>query len=87
MTDEEITEAQKLLSRFDGVFCEPASAASIAGVIKYHSKNPIINNESIVSILTGHGLKDPNRAIEISPKPTLIESTKEALLEKIKGFL
>ena len=87
VTDEEITEAQKLLAKHDGVFCEPASAASVAGVIKYHKENPIKNGESIVSILTGHGLKDPNRAIEISTRPTLIESSESAILEQLSDYL
>ncbi len=71
VTDEAITDAQKRLASEEGVFCEPASAASIAGVIhalaNSHSFKP---TETIVSVLTGHGLKDANRAIEISPSPT-----------------
>jgi threonine synthase len=87
VTDDEITEAQKLLAKFDGVFCEPASAASVAGVIKYHANNPIVNGEKMISILTGHGLKDPNRAIEISTTPTLVESSKDAILAQLKDYL
>jgi threonine synthase len=87
VTDEEITAAQKLLAATEGIFCEPASAASIAGVIKYHQANPLKNNEKIVSILTGHGLKDPNRAIEISARPETIANQKSAVLEKLKPLL
>lgn len=80
VTDEEITEAQVLLAATEGVFCEPASAASIAGLIKLHKHSPIVGGERIVSILTGHGLKDPNRAIEISEKPVLVEASRDAIL-------
>lgn len=65
VTDEEITEAQKLLASTEGVFCEPASAASLAGVIKKSKEGFFTEKCSIVCILTGHGLKDPKRAIEI----------------------
>ena len=67
VTDEEITEAQKLLASTEGVFCEPASAASIAGVIKKSKEGMFTEKCSIVCVLTGHGLKDPKRAIDICP--------------------
>jgi threonine synthase len=87
VTDDEITVAQQWLSAYEGVFCEPASAASIAGVMKRHKVTPFQEGEVIVSILTGHGLKDPNRAIEISPKPTLIEGSKSAVMGAIESLL
>lgn len=89
VTDEDITEAQKLLSSLDGVFCEPASAASVAGVIK-SVRNGVYTfskNDTIVSVLTGHGLKDPNRAIEISSKPTTLPNDKAAVMELLKPYL
>lgn len=67
VTDEEITEAQKLLASTEGVFCEPASAASVAGVIKKAGQGFFTEKCEIVCILTGHGLKDPQRAIKICP--------------------
>jgi len=67
VTDEEITEAQKLLAATEGVFCEPASAASVAGVIKKAKEGFFTEKCDIVCILTGHGLKDPKRATEICP--------------------
>ncbi len=79
VTDEEITEAQKLIASSDGLFCEPASAASIAGVIKYHAEQGLSKGDVIVSTLTGHGLKDPNRAIEIGEPPRLVPSEKDAI--------
>ena len=88
VTDEQITEAQLELARLDGVFCEPASAASVAGIIQQHAKYPFTSDQTIVSVLTGHGLKDPNRAIEISPsQPVVIESSKEAVLSTISGLI
>ena len=65
VTDEEITEAQKLLAATEGVFCEPASAASVAGIIKKAKAGFFTEKCEIVCILTGHGLKDTKRAIEI----------------------
>lgn len=83
VTDEEITEAQKLLAKHEGVFCEPASAASVAGIIKQNKTTPFAEGKVIVSILTGHGLKDPNRAIEIADQPILVENNKDAILKLI----
>ena len=62
VTDEEIIEAYKILGKEEGIFCEPASAASIAGLLKV--KEEIPENIKIVCVLTGNGLKDPNCAIE-----------------------
>ena len=61
VTDEEIVKAYKILAK-EGVFCEPASAASVAGLIK--NKNRIQKESTIVCVLTGNGLKDPDCAIE-----------------------
>ena len=61
VNDEKIIEAYKLLTELEGVFCEPASAASVAGLIKL--KDTIKENSKIVCILTGNGLKDPDCAI------------------------
>lgn len=67
VTDEEITEAQKLLASTEGVFCEPASAASVAGIIKKANAGFFKEKCEIVCILTGHGLKDPDRVKKICP--------------------
>lgn len=61
VSDEEIIEAYKLLGKKEGIFCEPASAASLAGLIKI--KDNIPENSIIVCVLTGNGLKDPDCAI------------------------
>ena len=60
VSDEEILAAYRLLASAEGVFCEPASAASVAGLIKYGADGA----ERIVCVLTGHGLKDPDVALE-----------------------
>ena len=65
VTDEEILAAQRLLAQREGVFCEPASAASVAGLLKYGAKG-LPKGDTLVCVLTGHGLKDPQTAIEQS---------------------
>lgn len=60
VSDEEILQAQKLLASREGIFVEPASAASLAGVLKLHEKAYFEENKNVVCILTGNGLKDPS---------------------------
>ncbi len=62
-TDEEILAAQKLLTEKEGVFCEPASATSLAGAMRDIRSGKIPEGSTIVCTLTGHGLKDPDTAI------------------------
>ena len=62
ITDSEIIEAYKILGKEEGIFCEPASAASVAGLLKI--KNEVPKNSTIVCVLTGNGLKDPDCAIK-----------------------
>jgi threonine synthase len=57
VTDDEILDAYSLLGSREGVFCEPASAASVAGILKYGAEG------RVVCVLTGHGLKDPTTAL------------------------
>lgn len=97
VSDAKILEAYKLLAAEDGVFCEPASAASVAGLIKLvrkgffkpsRAKPPegTINHRpstKIVCILTGHGLKDPDRAIKSIKKPKVIKAKLSAVLKEI----
>jgi threonine synthase len=63
-TDEEILAAQKLLAGKEGIFCEPASATSVAGALRDVQSGKIPEGSSIVCTLTGHGLKDPDTAIK-----------------------
>ncbi|MCX7919240.1 MAG: threonine synthase [bacterium] len=83
ITDDEILHAYQLLASLEGVFAEPASAASVAGLIKACERNQIPDDATIVCILTGHGLKDPDRAIAVS-KPF---TTLPADLDEISKFL
>ncbi len=69
VSDEEILEAYRLVASTEGVFCEPASAASIAGVIKAYRKGVFKGGETVVCTLTGNGLKDPDTVIKASDKP------------------
>jgi len=62
-TDEEILAAQKLLAMKEGVFCEPASAASLAGAMRDIKSGRIAASSTVVCTLTGHGLKDPDIAM------------------------
>jgi threonine synthase len=79
VTDEEILDAQKLLAKIEGIFVEPASASSIAGLKKL-VRNGIINkDERIVCVTTGHGLKDPDTAIKMSEKPVEVEAEMSAI--------
>ena len=86
VTDKEILEAYKLLAQTEGVFAEPASCASIAGIRKQLKTGEIKTGTKVVAVLTGNGLKDPTTAIDtIQVKPTVIESSEKALLELIKS--
>jgi threonine synthase len=87
VTDDEIVEAYKLLASKEGVFCEPASAASVAGLIKYGKKKIIETKKKvkIVCVLTGHGLKDPDRAIKsVAFKPIVVKPDIKAIMKIIE---
>ena len=72
VTDEEILKAYSMLASLEGVFVEPASAVSLAGLIKSLEKGKVEYGSRCVCILTGHGLKDPNMAIEASKHPQTV---------------
>ena len=63
VTDSQILDAYALLASEEGVFCEPASAASVAGLIQRAEAGDFRPGERVVCVLTGHGLKDPDTAI------------------------
>ena len=67
VTDDNIMDAYKMLASKEGVFCEPASAASLAGLIKHAKAGLNLKGQKVVCIITGHGLKDPDLANEIEP--------------------
>jgi threonine synthase len=85
VSDAEILEAYKLVAESEGIFCEPASAASIAGVIKLGKESFFRTGDRIVCTLTGHGLKDPDNAIAQSVEPVTIPPVMAEAL-KILGF-
>jgi len=79
VTDEEILEAYNMLACMEGVFCEPASAASVAGVIKLNKAGYFQPGSSIVCTLTGNGLKDPDTAMQNVAKPVTIDANEDAV--------
>jgi threonine synthase len=81
VTDEEILKAYRYLAQLEGVFGEPASAASVAGLIKMAERGVIRAGDRVVCTITGHGLKDPDSAIGISRKPVSIAPRLDAVLE------
>jgi threonine synthase len=74
-TDEEILDAYRLVATTEGVSCEPASAASLAGVRLFYRSGQIRPGDRVVCTLTGHGLKDPDTAIRLSPPPRTVRAT------------
>ncbi len=80
VTDDEILSAYRFLARSEGVFCEPASAAPVAGILKFRQELP---DGPIVCTLTGHGLKDPDTAIvdfeETETVPPLLDAVLDVL--------
>jgi threonine synthase len=79
-TDEDILAAQKLLAEREGVFCEPASATSLAGAMRDIQSGKIPEGSSVVCTLTGHGLKDPDTAIkQSSAQPLTVDATLAAV--------
>jgi len=85
VTDEEILDAYKLLAGKEGIFVEPASAASVAGLIKLTEQKELdFKQRIIVCILTGHGLKDPDRAIKSIQPPKVIPANLEAVVEELQ---
>jgi threonine synthase len=85
VSDKEILEAYRMVASTEGVFCEPASAASIAGVIKKSNEGFFSKGARIVCTLTGHGLKDPDNAIQQSPAPITCEPEMKKVLD-VLGF-
>ncbi|HOM49030.1 MAG TPA: threonine synthase, partial [Candidatus Hydrogenedentes bacterium] len=92
VTDDEIRDAYTLVARTEGIFCEPASAASIAGLVKlskagyFDECTPRTGNMlRAVCILTGHGLKDPDNAIAAASQPRTVEAVEEQIVE-VLGF-
>jgi threonine synthase len=72
VTDDEILAAYRLLSAREGVFVEPASAASVAGLLQSSADGTLPRGSLVVCTVTGHGLKDPDTALLAAPEPTVV---------------
>ena len=84
VSDKEILSAYHLLAKEEGIFVEPASAASVAGLLKFNRENSgVLKNKLIVCILTGTGLKDPDRAVKESPSLEALPPDIRILEEKL----
>ncbi|MFI5036246.1 MAG: threonine synthase [Acidimicrobiales bacterium] len=79
VTDEEILDAYHYLARYESVFCEPASAASVAGIVKFG----VPEGATVVCVLTGNGLKDPDTAVAASVAPAVVDASVEAILAQL----
>jgi len=85
VTDDEILAAYQLLASKEGIFGEPACAASVAGLIKYAKQGRVKAGQTIVCTLTGHGLKDPDSATRMQGVPKSVPAERDAVLKAI-GF-
>ena len=85
VTDEEILEAYNMLACLEGVFCEPASAASVAGIIKLNKAGYFQPGQTIVCTLTGNGLKDPDTAMKGVATPVTIDANESAVRRALES--
>ena len=88
VSDEEILNAYRLMAAREGIFCEPASAASVAGVMKLAKRGELSPNERIVCVITGTGLKDPELArrsiqVDLTEVDASIEDVEAAVLTSV----
>jgi len=83
VTDEEILRAYRMLAREEGIFMEPASAATVAGLIKSVKAGRFEPGSTLVLTLTGHGLKDPETALESASRPTAVPPQVDAVLAQL----
>jgi len=84
VSDEEILQAYTAVAATEGIFCEPASAASVAGVMKLSKQGGLRAGETVVCTLTGHGLKDADTAISVSTQPKTVRATREDVARLLK---
>lgn len=86
VTDEEILQAYESLAKYEGIFAEPASCASLAGIYKQVQTGEIPKGSRIVAVLTGNGLKDPNIAIDTKNiQPVVLPNDEKVVFEHIQG--
>jgi len=79
VSDEEIVAAYRLLASLEGVFVEPASAAGLAGLLKLGASGGLNGAAVAVATVTGHGLKDPERAVQVSGAFETVDADLDAL--------
>lgn len=77
VTDDDILHAYRLVAVEEGLMCEPASAASVAGLLKLSERGLLEEGQQIVCTLTGHGLKDIDTAMTVAPQPTTVTACYE----------
>ena len=85
VSDHEILEAYRLIASTEGIFCEPASAASVAGLIKLVREGFFRGGETVVCTLTGNGLKDPDTAIKVCQEPSEVPPDFDKVVREL-GF-
>jgi threonine synthase len=83
VTDAEILAAYRMLASLEGVFVEPASAASVAGLLKAAAAGLVAPGETVVCTVTGHGLKDPNRAIAEVETGAVVDARADLVLAEL----
>jgi len=83
VTDEEILAAYRLLAASEGLFCEPASAAGVAGLLQAHAAGRLEPDQVVVCTLTGNGLKDPHWALDCAPEPVVVPVQAEAAAQAL----
>ncbi len=86
VTDEEILEAYRILHSAEGVGCEPASAASVAGLIKSAKQGLLMPESTVVCVLTGNGLKDPTTALAQLKLDDKTYAAEESVIADLLGF-
>jgi threonine synthase len=84
VTDEEILAAYRLLSAREAVFVEPASAASVAGLLQSRADGTLPEGSLVVCTVTGHGLKDPDTALLAAPEPTVVPTDPTAVARALE---
>lgn len=88
VTDDEILAAYQLIARSEGIFVEPGSAASLAGVIKSVNSGKIAKGSRVVTVFTGNGLKDPDTAMNVSKVDLVsLKNDEEEIRQYIEGIL
>ena len=85
LSDQEIMDAQKLLGRYCGIFGEPAGVTGTAGIVKLCRQGVLGKGDSVVSVVTGNGLKDVANAIAACGEPIVIPPDMEQLLDAFAG--